>query len=182
MSTCTSLRLASLVASLDQLGAPSPPSSPDLRRASMLRRTTSTFSTFHAFAPVQKPSSRSTSLQQALQALPANPTAAELGAALRALKSAGPSTGTRGDYFSATAQGDERLLEWTLLARVVLAKYGMRVNELVKSAGDWEDEIDWWKRLDSAGRWAWGGIGGYFVQSTSVAEGRGRDASQVCQS
>lgn len=169
MSTCTALRLASLVGSLDQLGAPSQtPASPEFKRAGLLRRTTSAFSTFSSFQPVHRPSSRSTKLQQALQALSSSPAKADLDAALRALKSAGPPP-TGGDVSAAalasSAQGDERLLEWTLLARVVLAKYGLRVDELVKSAGEWEDEIDWWKRLDGAGRWAWGGIGGYFVQS-----------------
>lgn len=170
MSTCTSLRLASLVSSLDQLGAPSPPSSPELtvdqsNKSSLFRRTASTFSTFSTFTPVHKPSSRSTTLQSAIQALPASPSAADLHSALRVLQSHDHNGQVQ--IQQEESGQNEQLLEWTLLARLVLAKYGMRVDELVRSAGEWEDEIDWWKRLDGTGRWAWDGIGGFFVQSKS---------------
>lgn len=63
------------------------------------------------------------------------------------------------------AEEDELLLEWTVMARLVLSLYGETVEELVKRAGVWEDEIGWWKRLDARGRWSWRGIGGYLVQS-----------------
>lgn len=144
MATYTSHKLTSLIQHLDTLDLP----------ASFNRLKQSTTH--------PKSTDRSTSLQQTLLHLNPNPSRADLTNALHLLRH---HTEHPPAEFEAAEKQEEDILEWTVLARVVLGLYGLHVEELIRLSAVWEDEIDWWKRLDRSGRYAWGGIGGYVFMS-----------------
>lgn len=168
MATFTAEKLSGLVQALDFLDLPNP------FGKNKRERSPSPASLLHPFSsssvPKQHkeplpPSERTTLLQQSISALPpSKPTREQLQHALKALageNESEPSTTS----LSEVDTYEEDVLAWTLLGRLVLGLYGQTVEDLVESAGLWEDEIAWWRALDAKGRWSWGGTGGYLFMS-----------------
>jgi nuclear-control-of-ATPase protein 2 len=181
MATFTNETLKRLITSLDTLQ--NPPADSNRRRS---------FSTTHFATISDEPSSRSSKLQSILHAFPAKPSRTDLESIVQSLskendREDGSAGGGEQDERIAglarsDSEEDELLLEWTVVARAVLGLYGQTVDELVRRAGVWEDEIGWWKRLETRGRWSWRGIGGYLIQSASYSfflHGKGRACVSV---
>lgn len=178
MATYTAEKLSVLVQALDSIDLPNPFNKLKKKQAkgrsaspsSSLRPSRSTESFVVVPDEVHEPSERTIALQQSISALPpSKPSRSQLQDALKALDnqaaSASAVSSSSGSARPRPDDDEEELLAWTLVGRVVLGLYGQTVEDLVISAGQWEDEIAWWRALDGRGRWAWGGIGGYLFAS-----------------